>query len=81
MEVRIAGADAAGMRGAERHDDFPAEIVALQEGADNLGGLPVPDRISYIVTSQLIWYTILSWIGGRYHESSHICKAVSLEGG
>lgn len=40
-----AGADAAGTGGAEGHDGGVAEVTALQEGVNHLGGLPPPDGI------------------------------------
>ena len=46
VQVVVAGADAAGMGGAEGHDGLAGEIIGLQEGGDDLGRLAVPDGVA-----------------------------------
>ena len=43
VQVVVAGADAAGMGGAEGYDGLAGEIIGLQEGGNDLGRLAVPD--------------------------------------
>ncbi len=46
VEVRGAGADPAAAGSAEGNDGLAAEIIALQEGADDFRSLPPPDGIA-----------------------------------
>ena len=45
-QVVVAGADAAGVGGAEGHDGLAGKVVGLQEGADDPGRLAVPDGVT-----------------------------------
>ena len=46
VQVVVAGADAAGMGGAEGYDGLAGEIIGLQEGGNDLGRLAVPDGVA-----------------------------------